>query len=87
MQRAAAAGYKAVVLTVDTPTIGRRLRDVRNQFQRPPSIQYANFARYEDPSIKDTAGGAPTYYVADQMDRTLTWKDIAWLREASGLPS
>jgi isopentenyl diphosphate isomerase/L-lactate dehydrogenase-like FMN-dependent dehydrogenase len=86
VQRAAAAGYKAVVLTVDTPVIGRRLRDARNRYQRPPSIQYANFARYENPEIKDTAGGAPTYYVADQMDRTLTWTDIEWLHDMSGLP-
>lgn len=86
VERAAEAGYKAVVLTVDTPVVGRRLRDARNRFQRPPSIKYANFARYEDPEIKDKAGGAPTYYVADQMDRTLTWSDIAWLRDVSQLP-
>lgn len=86
VERAAAAGYRAVVLTVDTSTIGRRLRDVRNRFQRPPSIQYANFARYEDPSIKDKGDGSPTYYVADQMDRTLTWSEIEWLRDAAKLP-
>lgn len=86
VERAAAAGYKAIVLTVDTSVVGRRLRDVRNSYQRPPTIQYANFARYEDPSIKDTTGDAPTYYVADQMDRTLTWSDLDWLRSASGLP-
>jgi 4-hydroxymandelate oxidase len=84
--RAREAGYEAVVLTVDTSVVGRRLRDARNRFQRPPTITYANFARYEDPSIKDKQGDAPTYYVADQMDRSLTWDDLAWLREASGLP-
>jgi isopentenyl diphosphate isomerase/L-lactate dehydrogenase-like FMN-dependent dehydrogenase len=87
VQRAAAAGYRAVVLTVDTTVVGKRLRDVRNSYQRPPHIEYANFARYEDPSIKDKSGGdAPNYYVADQMDRTLTWSDLEWLREACGLP-
>lgn len=84
--RAAEAGYEAIVLTIDTPVVGRRLRDARNRYQRPPTITYANFARYEDPNIKDKTGDAPTYYVADQMDRTLTWKDLEWLREASGLP-
>lgn len=86
VERAAAAGYDAIALTVDTPVIGRRLRDVRNRYQRPPSITYANYAKYEDPSIKDAAGGAPTYYVAQQMDQTLTWDDLAWLKEVAGIP-
>jgi len=86
VERAAAAGYDAIALTVDTPVIGRRLRDVRNRYQRPPEITYANYAKYEDPSIKDAAGGAPTYYVAQQMDQTLTWDDLAWLKEVAGIP-
>ena len=36
LQRAEAAGYRAVVLTVDTPRIGRREKDVRNGFEIPP---------------------------------------------------
>ena len=36
--RAAAAGYEALVLTVDTPVAGRRLRDVRNGLTIPPAL-------------------------------------------------
>ena len=36
--RAAAAGYEALVLTVDTPVAGPRLRDVRNGFSIPPAL-------------------------------------------------
>ncbi|MGY1591341.1 alpha-hydroxy acid oxidase [Geodermatophilus sp. SYSU D00708] len=36
--RAAAAGYEALVLTVDTPVAGPRLRDVRNGFTIPPAL-------------------------------------------------
>lgn len=36
--RAAAAGYEALCLTVDTPVLGRRERDVRRGFTLPPRI-------------------------------------------------
>lgn len=38
MDRARAAGYSAIVLTVDLPTHGMRERDVRNGFTIPPRI-------------------------------------------------
>jgi len=38
MTRAKAAGYEALVLTVDVPVSGARLRDVRNGFQIPPAL-------------------------------------------------
>ncbi len=38
VERASAAGYEALVLTVDTPVAGPRLRDVRNGFTIPPAL-------------------------------------------------
>jgi L-lactate dehydrogenase (cytochrome) len=38
VERARAAGYEALVLTVDTPVAGPRLRDVRNGFSIPPAL-------------------------------------------------
>jgi len=38
VQRAAAAGYEALLLTVDTAVLGRRERDVRRGFTLPPKI-------------------------------------------------
>jgi L-lactate dehydrogenase (cytochrome) len=38
IDRAAAAGYEALVLTVDTAVLGRRERDVRQGFSLPPRI-------------------------------------------------
>ena len=38
VQRARTAGYEALVLTVDTPVAGPRLRDVRNGFTIPPAL-------------------------------------------------
>jgi L-lactate dehydrogenase (cytochrome) len=43
VDRAAAAGYQALVLTVDTPIGGARLRDVRNGLTIPPSLTARTF--------------------------------------------
>lgn len=38
LQRAAASGYEAIMLTVDTAVLGRRERDVRRGFELPPKV-------------------------------------------------
>ncbi len=43
LRRAEAAGYGAIVLTVDRPVFGNRERDLRNDFSLPPGIRAANF--------------------------------------------
>jgi L-lactate dehydrogenase (cytochrome) len=44
VERALAAGYEALVLTVDTPVAGPRLRDVRNGFTIPPALSLPTMA-------------------------------------------
>lgn len=43
IERARAAGYRALVLTIDTPVAGRRERDLRNGFTIPvrPTLRHA----------------------------------------------
>jgi (S)-2-hydroxy-acid oxidase len=48
IQKAKAAGYKAVFLTVDTPVLGRRNLEIRNQFTLPKHLKVANFNRDSD---------------------------------------
>ena len=48
ISRAEAAGFTAIVLTVDAPTFGRRLDDIRNGFKLPPHLSMANFAAMAD---------------------------------------
>ena len=52
IQRAKKAGFKAVFLTVDTPYLGRRNQEIRNQFKLPPHLKVSNFAEEEDPMPK-----------------------------------
>ncbi len=44
VERAKAAGYSALCLTVDVPDMGNRERDVRNGFVVPPRLTLANAA-------------------------------------------
>jgi len=53
IKRAKKAGYKAVFLTVDTPFLGRRNLELRNQFKLPPHFKVANFAQDEEPALQD----------------------------------
>lgn len=45
LKRAKVAGYKAVFLTVDTPMLGRRNLDLRNNFKLPKPYKIANFTQ------------------------------------------
>jgi L-lactate dehydrogenase (cytochrome) len=44
VQRAAASGFSALMLTVDTPVAGARLRDIRNGFTIPPTLTLRTLA-------------------------------------------
>jgi isopentenyl diphosphate isomerase/L-lactate dehydrogenase-like FMN-dependent dehydrogenase len=86
-RRAGDAGYRALVLTVDTPRLGRRERDLRNGFTLPHGLSMANFegALAEGPDATPGASGFGTYAAAN-LDTALTWNAIAWLRSMSSLP-
>jgi len=43
VQRAEKSGYKALVLTIDTPMLGNRESDRRNGFQLPSGVQLAHY--------------------------------------------
>ncbi len=86
IQRAAAAGCKAIVLTADTPYLGIRERDVRNQFNLPEGLSVKNLlpaSKHDLPMIEDSGLGA---YVQKFLSPSLTWKDIQWIKSVSGLP-
>ncbi len=83
--RAEAAGFQALVLTVDTPVLGRRIRDVRNGFGLPSGLVMANLV--DAPGMKGAqSSSALARYIASRHDASLTWKDVEWLRSLTRLP-
>ncbi|WP_081788296.1 alpha-hydroxy acid oxidase [Candidatus Blastococcus massiliensis] len=74
-RRAGNAGYRALVLTVDLPLLGRRRRDLRSDFALPAGLRMANHpADGARPSLQDLATA------------TWTFDDIARFGRLSGLP-
>jgi isopentenyl diphosphate isomerase/L-lactate dehydrogenase-like FMN-dependent dehydrogenase len=87
VERAEAAGYQAIVLTVDLPILGYRARDRRNSFEL--DVPLGNFTTQamtgiSGPTHRPDAGGYATLESAPR--RTLTWDDIAMIRAWSSLP-
>jgi 4-hydroxymandelate oxidase len=85
--RVEAAGCQALVLTVDTPLLGRRERDVRNRFSLPPDVTIAHAM----PGGQQTIPHAPAdsglaVQASRTIDPSLTWDDVAWLRSITRLP-
>ena len=82
VRRAAAAGYSALVVTVDLPVFGRRWKDERNNFTLPEGLMMANL----DAPVPGVEGSGLAAYAASEFDRSLTFDDLTWLRDVSGLP-
>ncbi|MGV4983329.1 alpha-hydroxy acid oxidase [Streptomyces sp. NRAIS4] len=82
VKRAEAAGYRALVVTVDAPVRGRRVRDLRNAFTLPSGLAPGNF-----PSAPaDGSSAELAAHMARRIDPTFTWDDLAWLRSLTRLP-
>jgi 4-hydroxymandelate oxidase len=85
--RAEAAGASAIVLTVDAPLFGRRERDVRNRFHLPEGLRVENMTAAGHALIPELgAESGLAAYIAEKLDPSLTWKDVAWLRSVTRLP-
>ena len=87
VQRAEAAGCKALVLTVDTPRLGRRERNIRQPFNLPDGVAIRNLERYGTADAMRWSGSSSfTDYVHRLMDDGLTWESVQWLCSVSNLP-
>jgi len=88
VERAERAGCSALVLTVDSPLLGRRERDVRNGFHVPAETPVPNLSG----GARDTLAAAPmsapslATFVEQHWDASISWADLAWLRSITKLP-
>jgi 4-hydroxymandelate oxidase len=88
VDRAVAAGYRALCLTVDTPITGQRERDRRNNLRMPAHLQLGNFPPTHTEMHHHGAGkgSSLSHYARTLWDPGLTWKDVEWLQSISPLP-
>lgn len=95
VDRAKSAGFDTLVLTVDVPVAGARLRDVRNGMTIPPSLTaktilnaiprpawWINFLT-TDPlkfASLDSWNGTVAELLDSMFDPTVTFEDLKWIR-------
>ena len=93
VDRAAAADYSALVVTLDTPMLGWRDRDIDDAYL--PFLDGEGVANYfADPAFRDRLGDDPEAnelaavreFVDVFGDPSLEWSDLEWLCEYADLP-
>ncbi|HSV65526.1 MAG TPA: lactate 2-monooxygenase [Mycobacteriales bacterium] len=91
--RAEAAGYRAIVLTVDTLVLAWRPRDLAQGYL--PFLRGQGLANYlADPAFRAGLAAAPEqdpraavlHWAGMFSHLELRWEDLAWLRSITGLP-
>jgi L-lactate dehydrogenase (cytochrome) len=94
--RARESGYSALMLTVDVPVNGARLRDSRNGLTVPPSLSprtLAGMARFPSwwfnkltteplafASLKPGSPSGVMELIASLFDPSVTFEDLEWMR-------
>jgi L-lactate dehydrogenase (cytochrome) len=96
VDRAAAAGFDTLLVTVDVPVAGARLRDKRNGFSIPPQLTagtvinaiprpewWVNFLTTEPLAFAslDRWSGTVGELLDTMFDPTVTFDDLAWIKD------
>ncbi len=84
VQRARTAGCQALVVTVDTPVVGLRNREMRIKFALPPGMDRPNLKGLKTTSTSHLPPENEIYSAV--LDPKLTWKEIDWLRSLARVP-
>ncbi|KQV26000.1 alpha-hydroxy acid oxidase [Yonghaparkia sp. Root332] len=96
VERAAAAGFDTLLVTVDVPVAGARLRDKRNGFSIPPALTVGtianaiprpwwwwDFLTTEPLAFASLSSwdGTVAELLDFMFDPTVTYEDLAWIKE------
>lgn len=93
VHRAEAAGFTAIVITLDTLTLGWRPRDLAlASFPQLKGLCLANY--YSDPVFRSRLAAPPAedpqaavgLWATIFGDQRLSWNDLPWLRSLTSLP-
>jgi 4-hydroxymandelate oxidase len=83
VQRAEAAGYRALVVTVDAPVGGMRNREHRAHFKLPAGVEAVNLA---GSSPMGGRGVEPGSLCGGLLAAAPTWRDLEWLQSLTRMP-
>ncbi|KAK9454384.1 FMN-dependent dehydrogenase [Dipodascopsis uninucleata] len=99
VRRAEAAGYKGLMVTIDSPYLGLRFAERRNKFAVPPHLNFGNFvgSHYAGPvdfsveAKSESKGPGANQNLKSKtvkpnvIDPALSWQDIIWLKTVTKL--
>jgi 4-hydroxymandelate oxidase len=85
VQRAEAAGFEALVLTVDAPVHGARDRERRARFRLPPGVSAVNLHDAPVAPARTLAPGQSALF-DDLLLTAPNWADVQWLQGITRLP-
>jgi isopentenyl diphosphate isomerase/L-lactate dehydrogenase-like FMN-dependent dehydrogenase len=81
LDEAVEAGCTAIMLTVDTPLLGRREGELRSGFSVSPDVPI--------PYVGAVIGGvahSPSTHSGGVFSPSVTWRDLEWIADATKLP-
>jgi 4-hydroxymandelate oxidase len=84
VRRAEAAGYRALIVSVDAPVNGVRNDEQRAGFRLPDGVRAVNLDGMPGPTSRAGPGESPVF--KGMLDHAPTWADIEWLRTQTKLP-
>lgn len=84
VRRAEAAGYAALMVTVDAPVNGVRNIEQRAGFRLPDHVRPVNIQGLGGPVSRAGPGESPVF--KGLLDHAPTWADLEWLRGETALP-
>ena len=83
IQSAERAGYKALVVTIDDATLGRRLSSMRDRFTVPPTL---SLPILQTASAAGASNQQFLKYAFSLVDCGKTWETLDWLCSVTKLP-
>jgi isopentenyl diphosphate isomerase/L-lactate dehydrogenase-like FMN-dependent dehydrogenase len=87
VQRVKKASYTALIVTVDTIALGKRERDLRNQFNLDQNLQARSLLEYGLGEIfKKQEGSSIANHSKKVFKTAISWQDLEWLKEITDLP-
>lgn len=87
VRRATDSGFRAIVVTCDTPRWGMREADVRNGFRLPAGIEAVNLlASNRESATLSHQGAGMGDIMSWMLDPSATWPDIEWLAGETNVP-
>ena len=83
IKRAELAGFKAIIMTADTPVLGQRIADVKQKFRLPNHLSLEN---YDDLKAMKVVDKGLMEYISGNILNSISWDDIGWVRSVTNLP-